>query len=58
MNEKQTNINKGPGNVLIDWATNESTQGKQLYDKDGLIARSGKVNHELLKVRKKKNLKI
>lgn len=25
----------GPGNVLIDWATSQHTNGKMLFDEDG-----------------------
>jgi anhydro-N-acetylmuramic acid kinase len=38
----------GPGNALVDWAAAQATGGKQYYDRDGLIARSGQVAHTLL----------
>lgn len=38
----------GPANTLIDKAVIDYSGGKQLYDKDGDIARRGKTNRELL----------
>jgi len=38
----------GPANTLIDKAVIEFTEGKELFDRDGAYARSGKVNESLL----------
>ncbi|MGQ9456619.1 MAG: anhydro-N-acetylmuramic acid kinase [Armatimonadota bacterium] len=38
----------GPGNMLIDAAVARFTNGKQLFDRDGQIARLGVVDRELL----------
>lgn len=38
----------GPANGLMDAAMTAFTKGKQNYDKDGLTARSGEINHEIL----------
>lgn len=39
----------GPGNMVIDALVREFTQGRTHYDRDGLIAASGVINHELLR---------
>jgi anhydro-N-acetylmuramic acid kinase len=38
----------GPGNMVIDALTAHMTGGKQTYDRDGKIGRSGKINLDLL----------
>ncbi len=38
----------GPGNMLIDALVAHHTEGKQLFDRDGRIARKGKVHQKLL----------
>lgn len=38
----------GPANGLMDAAISAYTQGKETYDRDGLVARSGTINHEIL----------
>ena len=38
----------GPGNVFIDFAAAEATDGLQNYDKDGLLARRGRVFQPLV----------
>ena len=38
----------GPGNMVIDALVREFTKGKSKYDRGGKIARSGKVNRQLL----------
>jgi anhydro-N-acetylmuramic acid kinase len=38
----------GPGNALIDWATQQATAGQMRYDHDGLLARQGQVSKTLL----------
>ena len=38
----------GPGNVLIDWAATFATDGQMTYDRDGLLARQGKVQEALV----------
>src|SRR5262249_19279672 len=38
----------GPGNMVIDALVSRLTQGKQTYDRDGKIAKSGKVHQRLL----------
>lgn len=38
----------GPGNALIDWATQQATNGQLLYDHDGALARQGQVAQTLL----------
>jgi len=38
----------GPANTLIDKAVIEFTEGRELFDRDGAYARSGKVNDNLL----------
>jgi len=38
----------GPGNMVMDALAREQTQGKLNYDRGGRIARSGRVNRELL----------
>lgn len=40
----------GPANTLIDKAVIDYSKGKQLFDKDGAIARRGKTNRQLLKI--------
>ncbi|MFT4185611.1 MAG: anhydro-N-acetylmuramic acid kinase [Micrococcaceae bacterium] len=39
----------GPANALLDVAITAGTEGKQVYDPDGKMARSGKVHEKLLK---------
>lgn len=39
----------GPGNALIDAAVLAATDGEQGYDRDGLLARAGTVDPELLR---------
>jgi anhydro-N-acetylmuramic acid kinase len=39
----------GPGNVLIDAAVELATDGQETFDRDGHWARSGAVQHELLR---------
>jgi len=43
----------GPGNVLIDWSTQQLTKGEKKYDENGLIALHGKINLQLLQEMKK-----
>ncbi len=38
----------GPGNVLIDTAINRLTNGEMLFDKDGMMAAHGRVDHDWL----------
>lgn len=38
----------GPGNALIDWAVTTITEGKELYDVDGIRAGRGQVDGSLL----------
>ena len=40
----------GPGNMVIDNIVKIYTNGKLSYDKDGLLARNGKVNYYLLSI--------
>jgi len=39
----------GPGNMVIDALVARYTEGREFYDRNGRIARSGRVHHELLK---------
>ena len=39
----------GPGNMVIDALVSHYTEGRETYDRNGRIARSGKVHDELLK---------
>ena len=39
----------GPGNMVIDALVSHYTAGREIYDRNGRIARSGKVHEELLK---------
>ncbi|WP_217589351.1 anhydro-N-acetylmuramic acid kinase [Lentibacillus saliphilus] len=39
----------GPGNMIIDYFTERVTKGKQAYDKNGLLAKQGKVHDQWLK---------
>lgn len=39
----------GPGNMIMDYFAEQITFGELTYDKDGLLARSGKVNQQWLK---------
>jgi anhydro-N-acetylmuramic acid kinase len=39
----------GPGNMVIDALVAHHSRGRQLFDRDGRIARSGKVDESLLK---------
>jgi anhydro-N-acetylmuramic acid kinase len=39
----------GPGNCLMDWAVQKITRGRSKYDKDGKIARRGKVDMKAVK---------
>jgi len=41
-------LDTGPGNVLINIATEMYSNGKMAYDKNGEIAKQGKISHELL----------
>jgi len=38
----------GPGNMLMDYASERTTGGAQAFDRDGRLAASGRVNDELL----------
>jgi len=38
----------GPGNMIMDYCANRATGGIQQYDRDGLIAASGRVHETLL----------
>lgn len=38
----------GPGNMVINNVVSEVTEGEMEYDKDGKIASTGKINHQLL----------
>ena len=38
----------GPGNMLIDAAASYVTRGRLQYDKDGILAKAGRVNNALL----------
>ncbi|MDQ6677823.1 MAG: anhydro-N-acetylmuramic acid kinase [Acidobacteriota bacterium] len=38
----------GPGNMVMDALVSEMTGGAKLFDRDGAIAASGKINHKLL----------
>lgn len=38
----------GPGNALIDWATQQATAGQLRYDHDGSLARQGQLSQTLL----------
>ena len=37
----------GPGNVLIDWAAQQATNGQLNYDHNGLLAQQGQISSEL-----------
>jgi anhydro-N-acetylmuramic acid kinase len=39
----------GPGNMVIDALVSHQTQGRQRYDRDGRIARAGKIHPTMLK---------
>jgi len=41
-------FDNGPGNMIIDEVVVRITKGKQRYDKDGEMAREGRVNNSLL----------
>jgi len=41
-------FDNGPGNMIIDYAVSYFTNGKQAFDKDGRLARKGKVNKIIL----------
>lgn len=38
----------GPGNMLMDYAASRATGGRLAYDQDGRLARSGRIDSELL----------
>lgn len=38
----------GPGNVLLDWAAAQATGGQLAYDRDGALARQGRVDESLV----------
>ena len=38
----------GPGNMLMDYAASRATGGRLAYDQDGRLARSGRIDPELL----------
>jgi anhydro-N-acetylmuramic acid kinase len=42
----------GPGNIVIDALVAYHTEGREFYDRNGHIARSGKVHEELLQAMK------
>jgi len=41
-------FDSGPGNMIIDGVVQQVTQGRLLYDRDGRLARTGKVHARLL----------
>eukprot|EP01112_Ceratiomyxa_fruticulosa_P022145 TRINITY_DN8024_c0_g1_i1.p1 TRINITY_DN8024_c0_g1~~TRINITY_DN8024_c0_g1_i1.p1 ORF type:complete len:412 (+),score=102.81 TRINITY_DN8024_c0_g1_i1:89-1324(+) len=41
-------FDEGPGNMMIDFAVSRITKGEKLFDKDGEIARRGKINSEVV----------
>jgi anhydro-N-acetylmuramic acid kinase len=43
-------FDNGPGNMVIDEVVFRITEGTQRYDKDGLIARKGRISEELLEL--------
>ena len=53
VNEKITSFDAGPGNCLIDLWLRQNTNKE--FDKNGLIAASGKINNNILNKVKKKN---
>ena len=38
----------GPGNMVIDWLASDATGGSQSYDRDGMLARQGRVSRQLV----------
>ncbi len=41
-------FDNGPGNCLIDWAVQKVTKGKILFDRNGAMARRGKINGKVV----------
>jgi anhydro-N-acetylmuramic acid kinase len=46
--EQVTAFDTGPGNMIIDALVSHKTEGRQRYDRDGRIARAGKIHPRML----------
>ena len=46
--EKVLSFDTGPGNMMIDYAAQQASDGALTFDRDGLLAAQGMVNEELL----------